>query len=441
MSEPGTPEAEKARGFFHPARRAYRFTVLLFAGFMIYGSYFAYDSIGAIADSLMPALGIGQSEIGILYSIYSWGPMLFLFLAGFLIDRLGTRVASLLFTGLITLGAVVVAVSFSIWPMYAGRFVFGFASEAAIVAQNAILVRWFRGKELALAFGVTLTISRLGTLFSFNTEALIAERLGPSAALWVAAGLCAASMLANVIYVMMDRHAEGVLRLTEGQAGDRIVLGEIKKLGAPFWMVTALCFTFYSAIFPFTALSTNFFHEKWGLPLTAGTGGGFFAEVFASFGHMFTTAPGTTSIIMFASMVFAPFAGGLVDRIGRRGSLMIGGSLLMIPCYLALGFTHIPPRVPMVLLGAAFVLVPAAMWPSVPLVVDKRVTGTAYGVMTQLQNIGLAFFPWANGQLREATGGYQTSMVMFAGLGVLGVVCAFQLRRSDHAAGGVLERP
>ena len=149
MSEPGMPEAEEARGLFHPAGRAYRFTVLLFVGFIIYGSYFAYDSIGAIADSLMPALGIGQRQIGILYSMYSFGPMLVLFLAGFLIDRMGTRVASLVFTGLITLGAVVVAISSSIWPMYVGRFVFGFGSEAALVAQNAILVRWFRGKELA----------------------------------------------------------------------------------------------------------------------------------------------------------------------------------------------------------------------------------------------------------------------------------------------------
>jgi MFS family permease len=440
MSEPATLETSPL-GWFHPAGRAYRFTVLVFAGFLIYGSYFAYDSIGAIGDSLMPALGIGQGEIGTLYSMYSIGPMLFLFLAGFLVDRLGTRAASLLFTSLITLGAVVVAASSSIWPMYAGRFVFGFASEAAIVAQNAILVRWFRGKELALAFGVVLTISRLGTLFSFNTEALIAQRHGPTAALWVAAGLCGVSVLANLIYVIMDRHAERALKLTEGQAGDRIVLGEIKKLGAPFWMVTALCFTFYSAIFPFTALSTNFFHEKWALPLTAATGGGFLAEVFASFRHMFTTAPGTTSIVIFASMVFAPFAGGLVDRIGRRGRLMIGGSLLMIPSYLALGFTHLPSQLPMVLLGAAFVLVPAAMWPSVPLVVDKRVTGTAYGVMTQLQNIGLGLFPLLNGQLREKTGGYQASMVMFAGLGVLGLVFAFALRHSDRKAGGVLERP
>jgi hypothetical protein len=120
---------------------------------------------------------------------------------------------------------------------------------------------------------------------------------------------------------------------------------------------------------------------------------------------------------------------------------MILGSLLLIPSYLALGFTDIPPQLPMVVLGAAFVLAPAAMWPSVPLVVDRRITGTAYGVMTQLQNIGLGLFPLFNGELREATGGYTASMLMFAGLGVVGLGFAFLLRRSDRAAGGVLERP
>ena len=199
--------------------------------------------------------------------------------------------------------------------------------------------------------------------------------------------------------------------------------------------------TFYSAIFPFTALSTNLFHEKWGLPAAISEGGGFFQEVFANFLHMFSTAPGTTSIIIFASMVFAPFAGAFVDRYGKRSSLMILGSLLMIPCFLVIGFTDIPPRYPMILLGASFVLVPAAMWPSIPRVVDEKYIGTAYGVMTQIQNIGLFAFPALNGWLRVATGGYQASMLMFASLGVVGFVFAVLLGRADRGAGGVLDRP
>ena len=139
-------------------------------------------------------------------------------------------------------------------------------------------------------------------------------------------------------------------------------------------------------------------------------------------------------------MCFAPFAGGLVDRIGKRASLMILGALLMIPCYLVMGFTMLPPRYPMILLGAAFVLVPAAMWPAVALLVDKNRTGTAYGLMTMIQNIGLALFPWLNGRLRVLTHTYEASMVMFALLGATGFVFALLLKRADARVGGVLER-
>jgi MFS family permease len=428
-------------GFFHPAGKTYRYTVLIFASFIIYGSYFAYDAIGAIENSLMENFGFGQSEIGQLYSVYSLGPIFFLFLAGFLIDRIGTRRASLLFSGLITLGAIIVALSSSFWPMWGGRLVFGYGSEALLVAQNAILVRWFRGKELALAFGVALTISRLGSLFTFNTEALIAEQWGVLAALWVAAAFCGLSVLANVVYVLLDRHAERTLALEEQETGGRIVLGEVKRLGPSFWLVTILCVTFYSAIFPFTSLSTNFFHEKWHLPDAIDTAGGFIAQAFANFTHMFSTAPGTTSIIVFASMVFAPFAGRFIDRYGRRASMMVWGSLMLIISHLVLGLSDMAPKYPMIILGAAFVLVPAAMWPSVPYVVDKKIIGTAFGVMTQIQNIGLFAFPTLNGWLRERTGDYVASQVMFATLGVVGLIAAFLLLKADRKAGHVLERP
>ena len=187
-----------------------------------------------------------------------------------------------------------------------GRLVFGAGSESLVVAQSAILARWFKGRELALSFGLTLAIARLGTLFSFNTEELIAARLGWQAALWAAAGLCALSLLANLAYWLMDRHAEKVLGLEEAGAGDKIVLADIRKFGASYWFVVAMCVTWYSAIFPFTALSTDFFHDKWGLPLTAGTGGSFLEGVFVNLLNMFSTAPGTSSIIIFASMCLAP---------------------------------------------------------------------------------------------------------------------------------------
>jgi MFS family permease len=428
-------------GTFHPSRSPYRFTVLLFVGLLTYGSYFAYDVVGALAPTLMDKWHTGQSGIGWLYTIYSIAAILSVFVGGVLTDRIGTRAASLLFSCLIVLGAVIVAFAPSVEVATVGRFVFGAGSESLVVAQSAILARWFQGKELALSFGVTLAISRLGTLFSFNTASLVSHRFGWQAALWAAALLCALSLVANLVYWTMDKRGERLLGLKEAGAGDKIVFADIKKFSTSYWFVVALCVTFYSAIFPFTALSTDLFHEKFGLPLTIDAGGSFFAAVFNDFLHMFSTAPGTSSIIIFASMCFAPFAGGLVDRIGRRGSLMVLGALLMIPSYLVVGFTSVPPWIPMLLLGAAFVLVPAAMWPAVPLIVEKNRVGTAFGLMTTVQNAGLALFPWLNGRLRELTHGYQASMVMFALLGATGLVFALLLLRADAKAGAPLEHP
>lgn len=427
-------------GPFHPSRGLYRYVVLIIAGLLTFGSYFAYDSIGALVDTLLKAWNTDRQAIGGLYTLYSVAAIVVVFLGGMLIDRIGTRAASLVFSALIVIGACIVALAPNVLVAGLGRLVFGAGSESLVVAQSAILARWFKGKELAFSFGFTLAIARLGTLFSFNTEELIASRLGWQAALWVAAGLCVLSLLANLAYYAMDQHGEKVLGLAEAGSGDKIVFADLKKFGPSYWYVVLLCVTFYSAIFPFTALSTDFFHEKWGLPLTAGGGGGFFAAVFANLFHMFSTAPGTSSIIIFGSMCLAPFAGSFVDRVGRRAQLMVLGALFMIPCYLLLGFTHIPPVVPMLLLGASFVLVPAAMWPAVPLIVEENRVGTAFGLMTMIQNIGLGLFPWLNGKLRDVTHDYSSSMVMFALLGVAGLVFAVLLQRADARGGGVLAR-
>ena len=197
---------------------------------------------------------------------------------------------------------------------------------------------------------------------------------------------------------------------------------------------------FYSAIFPFTALATDFFHHKWGMPLASAEGHGFVSGVFYNFTHMFSTAQGTTSIIIAASMVLAPFAGNLVDRIGRRATLMVLGSLLIVPAHLLLGLTHISPILSMIVLGAAFVLVPACIWPSVPLIVDEHRVGTAFGLMTAIQNLGLATFPIANGALRDATHGYTASQIMFAALGFCGLIFSILLLRADRHEGHRLER-
>ena len=120
---------------------------------------------------------------------------------------------------------------------------------------------------------------------------------------------------------------------------------------------------------------------------------------------------------------------------------MIFGSLILIPSHLIMGVTKIYPAYPMFTLGIAFVLVPAAMWPSIPLVVKKERVGTAFGLMTMIQNIGLGLFPLLNGLLRDITKNYTASQIMFASLGLFGLVFAFLLKRADRKAGNVLENP
>ena len=427
-------------GAFHPSTRLYRFTILLFISLLAFGSYFAYDSIGALGPTLMRELHLDRSDIGNLYTAYSVAAIGIVFFGGMLYDVLGPRRASLLFSLLVLVGAVIVALAKTKWMLFTGRLVFGAGSEALIVVQSAIVSRWFKGKEIAMAFGITLTISRIGTLFSFNIEELIATYFGSfRVALWAAAGFCLLSVLCNLVFNVMDRHGEEVLDLAKPDAGDRIVFSDIRKFTPSFWFVVLLCVTFYSAIFPFTALAPDMFHDKWGLPLVSASSGGFLSQVFYNFTHMFNTAPGVTSIVIAASMVFAPFAGDLVDRIGKRASLMVLGSVVLIPAHLVMGLTHWNPIPMMILLGAAFVLVPAALWPSVPMIVEEKRVGTAFGLLTAIQNLGLGLFPFLNGKLRDATGTYTATQFMFAGLGVAGLIFAVLLLRADRRQGGILE--
>lgn len=432
--------ADATVGRFHPSRPLYRFVNLLFISSLSFGSYFAYDIIGAIAPSLIEEMKTSRATVGTFNTMYSIAAVLAVLVGGMLVDRLGTRRSSLLFSLLVLTGALIVWQAKTIPLIFLGRFVFGAGSEPLVVAQSAMLARWFKSKELAMAFGIQLTVSRLGSLFAFNTGELFSSYFGSFRyALLAAAAACALSLIGNLFYIVLDKRAEKTLQLRDESAAEKIVFADIKKFRPTFWYVTFLCLTFYAAVFPFQSLSTDFFVDKWGIARTAEAAGGFLSRVFNNLLHIFSTAGGITSIIIFASMCLAPFAGRLVDRVGRRASFMIAGSLLMIPCHLALGLTRIYPVYPMILLGFSFVLVPAALWPSVPLIVRSERVGTAFGLMTAIQNIGLGLFPLLNGLLRDKTGNYVASQFMFAGLGLVGLVFALLLKRADARDGTGLE--
>ena len=428
-------------GVFHPSTKFYRFSLLIFVAALSFGSYFAYDIVGSLSNTLAEQLDISMATVGSFFTFYHIAAIILVLFGGIFTDKIGTRKASLIFSILILVGAVVFWTAKSIPMFFLGRFIFGAGSEPLIVAQSAILARWFKNKELALSFGIALTVSRLGSLFAFNTGQVFSNYFGSfRAALFAAVIACVISLIANIIYIFMDRKGEKVLDLRKESIEEKVVFKDIKQLKPCFWYVSLLCVTFYSAIFPFTNLAPDFFADKWGIPGIVEATGGFLAQVFNSFLHMFNTTGGITSIIIFASMVLAPFAGKLVDKIGKRATLMIIGSLIMIPSHALMGLTKIWPIYPMIALGAAFVLVPAAMWPSVPLIVRKERVGTAFGVMTAIQSVGLALFPLLNGLLNDITKTYTASMLMFASLGFVGLIFALLLKRADAREGGSLEK-
>jgi MFS family permease len=389
----------------------WRWTVLILVSLVTFSGYFVYDSISPIAPILREQLGIGATGIGLFGTLYSLPNVVMVLLGGILIDRLGARRAGLVLSLVCVIGTALTAWGDNLVVMLAGRVLFGIGAESLILAQNKIIARYFQGRELALAFGANIAICRLGSLVAFGGMAAISESLGWRGALWFAVALTVAATGAFGVYMILDRRAERRARLVE-QREERMTWADIFVFDRSFWYLTALCALFYSAVFPFTYFSTDFFVAKFGLGLAA--------------------AGRTTGILVIAAMVFTPVFGWAIDRYGHRATLMVWGSLIFAPTYFVLGATRLDPRLPMAFMGIAFSLVPAALWAAVPLIVEQRRLGTAYGLMTMIQNCGMTLVPFAAGALTDRTGGYNAAMVFFGLLGSLGLVFAILLLRRER---------
>lgn len=414
-------EAASRTPLSDPIPGAYRWIVLVTTGLMLFGSYFAYDSISAISQLLIEQEGYTATQVGLVDSLYSWPNILgAVLVAGILVDKFGTRAMSVIFSGLVVLGAVVVAAAPSFIAVLIGRATLGVGAEALAVCQMAILHKWFRRKDLALSFGLALVFLRLGSVASQNLETAVANHHGGvSAALWFAAIMCMVSMVFAVFYVALERAAEGKVELV-AKGRDELVLADISRFDARFWCVLVLVTACYCGILPFRALAQDFFHDKWGIVPATGAS--------------------LVSILSLSSMILVPAIGYAVDRRGRRATLLVWGAALMIPAHLSLGFANLHPLYPMMILGLSYSLVAAVVWPAVPLIVGSERVGTATGLIFMIQNIGLAVFPVVNGALRDATDSYASSQLMFASLGLIGLAAALLLRGADREAGGALEK-
>lgn len=402
-----------------------RWLVMILMGLVIFGSYYAYDAVSPIADYIIKGMGITDDQYGLLFSYYSL-PNLFMMvlLGGILLDKIGIRKAGTLFATLCAVGVFMTAAGSTLQIMLWGRLVYGIGSESLIITMDKVLSKWFRGKELSLAFGLIITIARLGTFAALNTGARIQAWSGSwRLALWVSAVVMFVCFALFLVYSGIDKAKEKYFKGAEGKGeAEKFVLKDVYTFKPSFWFVSLLCMTFYSAIFPFTAFSTVFLQRKFGLTAVQG---GFY-----------------TSLVITASMIFTPIFGFFVDKVGRRATIMIIGSLMLIPAHLTLALTYLHPAFAMVVLGISFSLVPAAMWPSIPIMAEERRLGTAFGLMTFIQNIGLTVFPWLAGKITELSDKDPTNtLIMFASLGLIGFVISLLLKYSVKKEGTKIELP
>jgi MFS family permease len=395
----------------------YRWIVLVFVSMAMFGNYYIYDSISPLADLLSTQLKFSDADIGLLNGIYSLPNIFMVLIGGIIIDRLGTRKSTLIFAILCLIGAAFTAFKGDLITMATGRLIFGLGAESLIVAVTTILARWFKGKELSFAFGINLTIARLGSFAALNSptwaKTLYSDWQYPLLIALIAGII---SVVSVIIYIGLDRKAEKKYALGTAGATDKIVFTDIFKFNRSFWYITFLCVTFYSAVFPFQTFAVKFFIEVHGV-----------TREFGGF---------LSSLLTFFAMIFTPLFGLLADKIGRRALLMMVGSLLLIPVYLILVYTNVNLIVPMAIMGISFSLVPAVMWPSVAYIIEESRLGTAYGLMTMIQNIGLAGFNFLIGWMNDFSGGYTAGMWIFSSLGFFGLFFAYLLRKQETGPHG-----
>lgn len=389
-----------------------RWGILFLIAFVQAANYYFYDAISPLKRLLEDNFNFTSTDFGFFVAAYSI-PNTFLLMAvlgGMILDKLGIRKTGFLFVGLMAAGGLLTAYGASEYysnggflygffnsfltdyspelkMMLLGRFLFGLGAETSIVVVSKVIVKWFKGKELALAFGMKIGLARAGSALALFYSAEIAEAASHwTIAIWFAAILLLIAFLAFLIYTIFDiRLDKQIVQKSAVKSDDHFSFSDLGRLltNKSFIYVTLLCVTFYSAVFPFQAFSPDFLLNKFGMDMTQ--------------------SGKIASILYWVTMFATPLFGLVVDKYGKSATLMIFGSILLAAIHFTFALTYFNPVVPLFLLGIAIALVPAAMWPSVAKIVAEKRIGTAYGAMFSIQNLGLFAFPILAGFILDIT--------------------------------------
>ncbi|XP_037075476.1 major facilitator superfamily domain-containing protein 1-like isoform X3 [Pollicipes pollicipes] len=348
---------------------------------------------------------------------------------GFLIDRVfGIRLGAIIFAGFVCVGQVIFAsggILDLFWLMVVGRFVFGIGGESLCVAVNTYSVQWYKGKELNMVLGLSLSVARAGSTVNFNVMKPLYDAVSESYSGYKATGVTLmiaglATILSLVLAVIMwflDKRAQVILRRDEGKTGEEVHITDVKDFPVSFWMLTAICVFYYAAIFPFVSFGQVFFIRKFEMtPAEANS---------------------CTGIIYIISLVASPFIGLSIDFAGRNILWVMVSVLMTIGCHALMAFSFINPWVAMSILGIAFSMLASALWPMVALVIPERQCGTAYGIMQSVQNLGLALVNMLGGTIVDHSG-YLVLEVFFLACLCATMMAAIVILVHDAAHGGSL---
>jgi MFS family permease len=419
----------------------YRWTVLVFISLAMFGNYYIYDAAAPVFDLLSSELGFSDRQLGSLYTIYSIAAVIVLLFGGIIIDRWGTKKSITLFAVICLVAAAVTAATPEFWIMMLGRFLLGVGAEPLIVAVTTALAKWFKGKELSFAFGINLTIARLGSWSADLSPAWASSYYHNwQDPLWLATAIAGISVSGAVLYWFLEHRAEGKFSLGEAEETEKLDVKGLYSFSKSYWYIVALCVVFYSTVFPFRAFAIKYFIEAHGLSREAG-------------GIL-------NSLLPLSAMIATPLFGLLVDKIGKRSLFMVVGTLILFPLFLIvtyappgdliylkipfIGSGHVPLTllVVMVFLGISFSMIPAIMWPSVAYIVEQRRLGSGYALMTLCQQLGMAAVPFSIGLLNdmfhagpENPQGYAPGMWLFTGLAALGLFFSYMLWRTERGPG------
>ena len=445
-----------------------RWTALAIVSFMMLTGYFLTDVMAPLKGLLEGKLTWDSSDFGFFNSAYGWFNvfLLMLIIGGIILDKMGVR-----FTGLMAASVMVAGTALKYWAVsthsldgvlwHVGWFdvkaqvfmaslgfaIFAVGVEVAGITVSKIIVKWFKGKEMALAMGLEMATARLGTAAALATSVPIAKALGItdlSRPILLALILLVIGLLSFIVYIFMDKKLDAseaeAKRLAPEEESFKLsdILNIITNKG--WWYIAILCVLFYSSVFPFLKYASDLMVNKFGI-----------SESWAG---------SIPAMLPFGTILLTPLFGNLYDRKGKGASIMILGSILLIFVHAMFSIPFLDMKflaiVLILILGVGFSLVPSAMWPSVPKIIPERQLGTAYALIFWVQNWGLMGVPYLIGIVLEKycitgqvmregvsvnTYDYTLPMMIFTGFGILAFVFALLLKAEDKKKGYGLQLP